>query len=517
MEQVITTGMSDSALYMQAVANVASPFTVDGRSGNYPLVGNTLVNRRLANSWLVNSLIQRAFVDGMGVTSVGADAEGVAMLRVPIMMMPPRLKRTLGAKMCRSDSEGGTLGNNLPFNRNLPHGVATDGVDIPFTQVYDEAMQISKTTMRLMGSNLDALQKYSSEVPKTAGMLQDADIMATHIGSALSYANTHGNSNIIAYNSATTTEGYMQSIMNELASKLANVKGAYAEGIVSYPAEKSVYVMRWSFFNKLKTINNGAIVNSDIGQKILLNGYLDESGERLLGNYIYGKYNGIYIKVLPDELFDTAAASLDIAVGTGYTNYNKVVAYIANAEGTYFGQSSADIEIEKSPTTSMGFILRTDWGWGVANVRPSSIALVVESTNNLADFTNPVPTFNGIVSPANIEGRIAEYQSAEPDTSMVQRVAAATLSMLTKVQVTVRPSGSSSTTINNAEVVARLADGSYASVSDGGAGIYSFTMPRATTALIAVSATGYNNNTATVSASDSAGENATKTVSLTTA
>ena len=81
---VISTGISDSQLYLQAVANAGAPYNVEPSSGNYPLVGNILVNRRLANRWLATNLAYRAFVDGLGVTSAGAEAENVGMLRVPV-------------------------------------------------------------------------------------------------------------------------------------------------------------------------------------------------------------------------------------------------------------------------------------------------------------------------------------------------------------------------------------------------------------------------------------------------
>ena len=82
---VISTGLSDSQLYLQAVANAGAPYQVDAHSGQYPLVGNVMVNRRLANRWLAVNLASRAFVDGLGVTSAGAESENVGMLRIPMM------------------------------------------------------------------------------------------------------------------------------------------------------------------------------------------------------------------------------------------------------------------------------------------------------------------------------------------------------------------------------------------------------------------------------------------------
>lgn len=501
-EMVISTGLSDSQLYMQAVANVAAPFKVDAHSGQYPLVGNVLVNRRLANRWLVTNLASRAFVDGLGVTSVGAEAENVGMIRFPLMYMPPRIKRTLAHKMCPTDDgTNGTTGNNLPFNRNLPHGVQTDGFDLKFMQEYDEAAQVSRVNMRLIGSDLDLLGQYTSNVPKTVGFLQDADILATHVASALTRASKSGNSNIIPYNPSTDTDGYLQSVMNALASALSNVRGSYREGIISYPRDKSVFVLRWSVFNKLMTIKNGALVNSDIAQRILLNGYLDDSGSKLMGSYIYGQYMGIYIKVIPDEMWDTAAATLNLTAEQ-YAQWNKVVGYIANAEGTLFGMSANVTDVDKSPTTSIGYIIRNDWGWGIKAIRDSSIALLVSTSNNLTDFTNPITSFEDINSPADMESIIESYQDADSSDQTVQRVGVTAPSLVTEVTLTV--TGTGSTNVKNADVTVRAEDGTYPTVSNKEDGKYVFTLPRASTATVTIAADGYQAAAVSISAANTA-------------
>ena len=510
-DMVISSGIPDSALYLQAAANVAAPFEVNASSGNYPLVGNVLAQRRLANQWLMINLSSRAFVDGMGVTSVGAESENVGFLRFPLLYMPPRLKRTLGTQLCPTDNTpNGTPGNNLPFNKNLPHGVQTDGFELKFIQEYDEAAQISRVNMRMIGNSLDLLGQYTSYIPLAVGLLQDADVMASHIGAGLARANDTNNSNVIAYNPNTTDRGYMQRIMNQLKSKLQNVRGAYAEGVISYPREKSVYVMRQTFFDNLMTIDNGAIINSDIGQKIILNGYLDESGQRLMGNYIEGKYAGIYIKVIPDEYWDTAAAELGLSTEQ-YAQFNKVVAYIANAEGTLFGMSANVTDIDKSPTTSIGFIVRNDWGWGVKVVRPSSIALVVESANDLADFVNPVPEFSDITSPADVEAMIQAYQEGSISDMAIQRIGVTSSAYLTEVTLTVTGPGA------NAEVVVRKADGTYATVGNNNDGTFLFTLERGTEATVLVSAEGYENGTVAITATNTAGATYTASVTLTEA
>ena len=512
-DMVISTGISDSQLFLQAAANVAAPFNVTPSSGNYPLVGNVLVNRRLASRWLLTNLGSRAFVDGLGVTSVGAESENVGMIRFPMMYMPPRIKRTLGSKLCPSDAgDNGTPGNNLPFNRNLPHGVQTDGFDLKFMQEYDEAAQVSRINMRLIGTDLDLLGQYTNNIPKTTGFLMDADIMATQVGTGLAYASKHGNANIIPYDPTNTEDGYLQSVMNALAAALSNVRGSYKEGIISYPEDKSVIVLRWSVFNKLMTIKNGALVNSDIAQRILLNGYLDETGKRLLGSYIRGQYMGIYIKVIPDEMWDTAAGELNLTAAQ-YAQWNKVVGYIANAEGTLFGMSATVTEVDKAPTTSIGYIIRNDWGWGIKVVRDSSVALLVSTENDLADFTNPVTSFNDITSPADLESIIEGYQNADSSEQTVQRIGVTAPTLVTEVTLTVN--SAPSTPLTTADVVVRAEDGTYPTVANNEDGTFTFTLPRASTATVAVSAEGYEASSVSITASNTATATYTTSVQLT--
>lgn len=515
-DMVISSGLPDSTLYLQAAANVAAPFESGNNSGNYPLVGNVLANRKLASRWLMINLSSRAFVDGMGVTSVGAESENVGFLRFPLLYMPPRLKRTLGVKYNSGDTaNGGTIGNSEPFNKNLPHGVSTDGYDMKFVQEYDEAVQISKVNMRMIGADLDLLGQYTSYIPVAVGLLMDADVMATHIGAGLAAAYSGNNANIVVYDPTNTNDGYLQGLMNSLGSKLSNVRGKYKEGIVSYPREKSVYVLRQSFFDKLMTIKNGAIINSDIGQKILLNGYLDDSGTKLLGNYIMGKYAGMYIKVIPDEYWDTAAAELNLTT-TQYAQFNKVVGYIANAEGTLFGMSANVTDIDKSPTTSIGFIIRNDWGWGVKNVRSSSVALLVSSSSNLSDFTNPVQSFSDIVSPANVEELIEAYQEGSISEYAIQRIGVVNPNYACTVTLTIKDDQSTPAAVTGAEVLVRKSTGGYVEAANNGDGTYTFTVDRGEAVVALISATGLTSQSVDITTSNTAGATYSKNVTMVT-
>lgn len=505
---IISQGISDSVAYLQAVADPHTPYGVTPKSGNYPNFKNVAIERRLANRWMAVHLGSRIFVDGLGITSSVAESENVGMLRIPNLLMPTRNKRTIGFQMTPDGKPGGTPGNNTPFNHNLPDELMTDAVDIKFDQVYDNAFIVSRIQWRMIGNNLDLLGQQTKNIPLATQFGYDGDVLATQVASALARAKATGNSNIIAYDPTNTDRGYLQKIMNSLVSALSNVRGSYHEGVVSYDKKNSVIIMRWSLFNALMTIDNGAIVNSDIGQKILLNGYLDDSGERLLGNNIEGRYAGVYIKVVPDEYWDFAAAELNLTEEQ-FAQWNKVVAYIANAAGTYGGMSSTYIDTDKAPIVTPAWEIRTDWGWGVKVTRPSSIALVVSTENDLADFTNPIDTFDGIVSPNNLEMLIAQYQNsgvAQPSGRI-----GITNNPTTAVTLTVQGTGSAA--IKDAIVTVRGEDNVYPSVANNNDGTYSFTLPRASTATVTIAADGYQAAQVNVTTTDTAA--ATKALSQT--
>lgn len=500
-DNIMSNGLSDTAVYLQNAANLKAPFNLDIQSGQYPAFGNIAVNRRLSSMWQLLYLDNRIFVDGLGVTSMSAEAEDAAGVRIPFLAPPPRLMRTLGITPYSGVEPNGTPGNSGAFNKNLPHAMQTNAVDIWFNQLYDEAAQVSRDEMRMIGNNLDLLGQYTSNIPQVVAMLNDAEIMANQIGVALA------NDNILYYNSASETNGYMQGTMNEIGTSLSNIKNGFADGVISYPAEKSVYVLRYRAFNKLMTINNGAIINSDIGQKILLNGKFDETGTRYLGGAIRGMYNGVMIKVVPDEYFDMAAALNNLTVEQK-AMWDKVDGYICNGVGTYFGRASVVTDVDKAPTTSIGMIVRNDWRWGTKVARPSSIQLLVDSANNGGDFTNPIDTFRGVIAPNDLEAVLATYRNAAMET--VQRVGFTSSTLITNVTLSVTGTGSAA--ISDALVQVIDEDGNSVSVGNNGDGSYSFTLGRGMTANITVVADGYQTGTLAVATGDTA--TATKTLSL---
>lgn len=498
MDNIITTGLNDTQVYLQNAANLKAPFKITPNSGQFPALGDVMVNRRLASMWQLIHLDERIFVDGLGITSMSAESEDAAGVRIPQLIPPPRRMRTLSLTPCGSGLLGGTPGNDKPFNVNLPNGMQTNAVDIWFNQLYDEAAQISRDQVKMIGNNLDILGQYTATIPQVTAQLMDAEIIATQIGSALSVAN---NRNILTYDPATEKRGYMQGIMNSLGTALSNVSGAYAEGIISYPIEKSVYVLRYRAFNKLMNIENGAIVNSDLAQKILLNGKFDDTGSRYLGGAIRGQYGGILIKVVPDEYFDLAAALLNLTPEEK-KQFDKIDGYIANGIGTYFGRASVVTDVDKSPTTSIGYIVRNDWRWGTVVTRRSSIALLVDNTTNGA-FENPVPQFKGVIAPNDVEAVLATYQETDyVEDSTMQRVGFGTSSLITDVTLTL--TGTESAAVANATLLVKDEDGTPYSFGNNGDGTYNFTLPRGKAATVVITAPGYTDATVAVTAEDTA-------------
>lgn len=504
-DNIISSGLNDTAVYLQNAANLKAPFNYQYNSGQYPAFGNVLVNRRLASMWQLLYLDSRIFVDGLGITSMSAEAEDAAGVRIPFLAPPPRLMRTLGITPCINGTANGTPGNSGPFNANLPHAMQTNAVDIWFNQLYDEAAQVSRDTMKMVGNNLDLLGQYTANIPQVVAMLNDAEIMATQIGTALQAGN------ILYYNNADNTQGSMQATMNGLATALQNVRGGYQDGVISYPVEKTVFVLRYRAFNKLMSINNGAIIGSDIYQRILINGKFDDTGSRYLGGAIRGMYQGIYIKVVSDEYFDMAAG-LNNLTPEQKVQWDKIDGYIANGVGTYFGRASVVTDVDKSPTTSIGYIVRNDWRWGTRVARPSSITLLVDSGNDTgAGWDNPITTFRGVIAPNDLEAVLATYKNVQQES--IQRVGITSTTLTTDITLTV--SGTGSAAVTNADVQVIDEDGVAQSVGNNGDGTYSFTMLRGNAGTIIVKAEGYTDGTLAITASDTATAEKALTLALT--
>ena len=63
MDNIITTGLNDTQVFLQNAANLKAPFNIKANSGQFPALGDVMVNRRLASMWQLIHLDERIFVD----------------------------------------------------------------------------------------------------------------------------------------------------------------------------------------------------------------------------------------------------------------------------------------------------------------------------------------------------------------------------------------------------------------------------------------------------------------------
>lgn len=399
-------GITDGAIYAQANAGLRNAYSSYGvGDGGYPNVENILTDRTLHNVWIRNNLNARIFVDGMGITSRNSQAKGASSVRVPLMAPPPFTPRTISVNTGVGTKTAGTPGNNGLENINLPVVPQTSGVDIAFTQVYDTPAVITELSEGMV--SLPIAAQYTAQIPEVVANMQDTTIMASQIKSGLYRASQTSGSNLVEVDLTKTDDGYLQGIMNKLIGLMTNPQTAWSEGVVQYDLNKSLIVMRQSFFDLLFSVKNGVLVNGgNLPQEMLVRGAFTEDG-RPKGNCIRGMYSGVMIKVVPDSYWRQAAAYIGISAAD-FAKFNKVQAYICNEEGTAFGAAETIINPIPNPSSAVGTKIQNLWRWGVGVVRPSSIGLVVASTS--ADkFASPVTTDGAIVAPADFNSVIAGY------------------------------------------------------------------------------------------------------------
>ena len=417
MAIIETNGLSDRALYTQVMSNLGKAYSNYGvGDGNYPNVQDILTDRALWNVWMRNNLNARIFVDGMGITSRTAQAQGVSAVRVPLMAPPPYTPRTIGYSPYNGVHVGGTTGNDGLENVNLPNVPETNGVDVHFNQVYDQPTVIYKLSQNML--SLPLVAQYTAQIPEAVANMEDSSIMATQIKAGLARAKSTTNSNVVDVDLSKTDDGYLQGIMNKLIGLMTNPQTSWSEGIVQYNLEDCVIVMKQSFFDLLFTVRNGVLVNGgNLAQEMLVRGAFTEDG-RPKGNLIRGMYSGVYIKVVPDSYWRQAAAYMGISTAQ-FAEFNKVQAYIANADGTAFGRADTTINPIPNPGSSVGTKIQTLWQWGSSVVRPSAIGLVV---SGLSSFTNPVTEAGNVIAPADFNATIAGYGITGADYGNVQNV-----------------------------------------------------------------------------------------------
>ena len=391
-------GLSDRSVYMQVAANIAGAYDNYGTSaGNYPKVDTIMTDRIVNDIWTANYLDARIFVDGLGVRSVTSMDTRAGAVRVPLIAPPPYTPRTIAMQPYTGVNNAGTPGNDGLENINLPNVPQTDGVEVPFNQVYDQATvfyRISQNTL-----SLDVMGEYNKMIPQAVANMTDCSIMAQQLNHGLYRASTTTNSNLIPVDlSAAPSNGALQLLMNQLIGFMTNPQTSWSEGVVQYPLDGCVIIMKQKLWNYFFTVTNGAIINSNLGQEMLLGGAFTRDG-RPKGNNVRGEYSGVLIKVVPDSYFNNAGAYLGLT-GTSLTNFQKILAYVCHRDGTAFGRLDTSINPIPNPGNSIGTKVQNNWQWGVNVVRDSSIGIVVESSTSAA-FTNPITTLKQLVAPAS--------------------------------------------------------------------------------------------------------------------
>lgn len=503
MAVVETSGLSDRILYSQVMTNLGKAYAQYGvGDGNYPNVDDILTDRVLWNIWMRNNLNARIFVDGMGITSRTAQAKNASSVRVPIMAPPRYSPRTITVGQYPGSSVNGTPGNDGLENRNLPNQPQTNGIEIPFNQLYDDATIIYELSQDMV--SLPIAAQYTAMIPDTVANMQDSTVMATQIKAGLYQATQNGNKSLVGVDVTNTDEGYLQGIMNKIIGLMTNPATTWAEGIVQYSLEHSVIVMKQSLFDLLFTVKNGVLVQSNLAQEMLVRGAFTEDG-RPKGNLIRGMYSGVYIKVVPDSYWRQAAAYAGITAEQ-YPQWDKVLAYIANSEGTAFGVASTTINPIPNPGNAVGTKIQNLWRWGCGVVRPSSIGLVVASAGGtLTDFVNPVNEQGNIIAPADFDAIIKSY-GFDSDYGKTQRVGVYDDGTTTTVTVTVNGPTSESGTAPKIDSAALkiTSDGKSVGYINNADGTYTFVLGRGKTASVDISAAGYTAATVDITAENTA-------------
>ncbi len=498
MAVIETNGLSDRGLYSQVMANLGKAYSQYGvGDGNYPNVDDILTDRALYNIWMRNLLNAKIFIDGMGVTNRTAQAQGVSSVRVPIMAPPPYVPRTITMQPYTGSYLPGTPGNDGLENRNLPNTPQTDGFDVYFNQLYDQPTVIYKLSQNML--SLPIVAQYTGMIPDTVANMEDSTIMATQIKGALYRAATTENANVVDVDLTSTDDGYLQQTMNKVIGLMTNPQTSWAEGIVQYDLDRCVIIMKQAFFDLLFSVKNGVLINGgNLPQEMLLRGAFTEDG-RPKGNLIRGMYSGVYIKVVPDSYWRQAAAYMGITADQ-FAEFDKIQAYIANAEGTAFGRADTTINPIPNPGSGVGTKIQNLWQWGCGVVRPSALGIVI---SDLENFTNPVDTNGNIVAPADFNEVISSYGTASVNYGKTQKIGVYGSDDVTTVTATIKGTESGTPAITNA-LLTITSDGKPVGFTNNADGTYTYILGRGKTATVKVTASGYTTQTVNVTSTNTA-------------
>ena len=507
-----TSGISDSVLYSQVMSGLVASYNNYGTgNGNYPNASDILTDRGLYNVWMRNLLNAKIYADGMGYTSRTAQAEGVSSVRVPIMSPPAYAPRTISISPYPGVNVPGTPGNSGLENNTLPEAIESNGVDIYFNQLYDRATVIYQVSQNMVSLPLAA--ERTRLIPEAVANMEDSSLLATQCIGGLARAAATENSNIVPVDLSSISTGSLQQVMNKLIGAMTNPQTSWSEGAVYYPLDECVIMMRQSFFDLLFSINQGAIVSAgDLPQRMLLGGGITENG-KIIGRNIRGVYSSVYIKVVPDSYWRQAAAYSGITSAT-FAQFDKIQAFIANAEGTGFGRSSTTINPIPNPGNAVGTKIQNLWQWGSAVTRPSSIGMIISTTNNLADFVNPISADGQpIVAPQSFDDTIKSYGFANANYGNTASVGVYDSANFCAVTLTVQ-GGSDSTPISDAALSVVRETGETVAYTNNADGTYTFNLPLNTAANVTVAAAGYTSATVAISTTNTASNTYTATQKL---
>lgn len=502
-----TKGLGDSPFYSQVMAGLRGAYDNYGPGdGGYPRVQDMLTDRVLNNVWAKNYLDARLYVDGLGVTSVTAMDMRASSVRIPLMAPPPYSPRTMAMQVCAGEFVPGTPGNNGAENTNLPNVPQSMGVDVYFNQIYDQATVFYKVNQNML--SMDIMGKYNSVLPEAVANMTDSSIMAQQLNHGCARASRMENANVVEIDMSQNGNGYLQLKMNELIGLMTNPATEWSDGIVQYDLEGCVIFMRQRLWNKFFQVGNGGIINSNIGQEMLMRGAFTPDG-RPKGNKIRGEYSGVWIKVVPDLYFKNAAAYLNLTAEQ-FAQFDKILGFIVHADGTAFGRLDTSINPIPNPGNAIGTKLQNLWQWGVNVVRDSSIGLIAE-----AGFQSPIATALDLVAPNSFEDALGGYQKVANDYGTNRSIAVVPSDITTNVTLTVQGTGSAP--ITDAQIHVVTGEGLVKGWSNNADGTYTFYVKRGGTATVTINAAGYQESTLNITAENTTGMAYSATQALTAA
>ena len=350
----------------------------------YSIIGNVAL-RNYATPYVYKKLVQSILhVNGKGVDESFVKGQlGNASISIPRVALGEGTFRMLGAAV-----NGGGYNSLEPVS---PH---SDYINVPLLFVYDRTEDIPLIYNNKAG--YDLLNNVLDNIAKKITRGINALTFATQLSTVLNEAGKSGEEGLI-----TRYDGTDVSQLD--AFILANVNldnGDEALGVDFFPTENRQAFVRPEFFGSLLKKNGGVILNSNLGQEMLANGYLNPfnnsdatkvelrdgySGE-LAGVGVY-KVSSVIWKLAAG--FCTVGASESAATAAAATVFNGIDAFICSSWGTIRGFSAAENIIVVPSPRGQGSIAQPMVHGGCVCISAKSVQLVASE-----DFTLPTSDTN---------------------------------------------------------------------------------------------------------------------------